>query len=391
MINYLLAFVLFYLFFSYALTSIQILFAITLGIVFIIFILKYPRKIITIHIEDTIFILCTVVNMIGIVKTTNIVDSIIFTAIILCLTLLRFALSNLTSWKKLFIRYSFIFSLIHVIATIIQLLIPSIIMKFNTYILAAQSYRVNYSQLIRGKYAGITGQVGTNAFFITIFIAIIFCWCIEVKEKRKKYIGIGLFFIGVIAILLTGKRGLLLFNISTIVLILIIKSIKNKKHVLNVFLLIVVGSVISVGGIYVIQNISTISKYIVDQDVTSGRIDIYASVFEMIKNSPYIGNGLYSVESIVGIKAHNIYLQLWAELGIIGLVIYCYTIAITLYNSIKIYINYTEKRFYTLLSIYIQLIFISYGLSGNPLYDYFILGIYIIATALPRSVQRDRN
>lgn len=390
MINYLLIFILFYLFFSYALTSMQILFAIALGIVFFVFIFEYSRKRITIHNEDVLFFSCTILNIIGIIKTNNKIEAMLFTTIILSLTLLRFILVNVGGWRRLFIKYSLVFSSIHILSTIIQYLKPNIVMKLNTYILSFQSYRVNYSQLIRGKYAGITGQIGTNAFFITIFIAIIFCWFMESEESKEKYTGVLLFIVGIITILLTGKRGLLLFNATTIILIIFIRNIKNKKYLFNIFLSIMIVALIIVGSIYLFQNINSVLSYTVDQDITSGRINIYQMVVELIKKSPYIGNGLYSVETIIGIKAHNIYLQLWAELGIVGLVVYLYTMIVVLYKSIKTYIGNVNNGFYNLVSVYIQIIFISYGILGNPLYDYFILGIYIIATALPKLIEEHR-
>ena len=211
--------------------------------------------------------------------------------------------------------------------------------------------------------------------------------------KKRRFLLVLIFMLGFIALLLTTKRGLLLFNSIAILYLFFLvnlgRSKKNKKAIVISLILLVTISVFS-AAIYLISNPSIATKILVDDDITSGRIGIYLLVFELIKKAPFIGNGLSSVEEFVGIKAHNIYLQLWAELGIAGLFLYTTAMLFTLKKTIQTYsiVNYVkiEKlKILVLVSIYIQIVFILYGFTGNGLYDYFMIGTYMIAIALPGS------
>lgn len=385
MINFLLFILVFFLFFSYALVSLQLIFAIiAVGVVVIFFIKKFDESI-SISLEDQIWLLCIVITVIGLIRTPSINESGVFLGFILVFVLLKIGLSNLEDWKEVFIKGSLFFSSIHVFSTLIQYFNPQIVKRVTGFILPDAAYNVNSYQLSVGKYAGITSQVGANAFFITIFLAIIFCYLVE--NKKKKFVAVILLIVGFIALLLTTKRGLLLFNITTLITIVLItkfrKFKKGNKIILFLLVMLIVGLLI-VTGVSLISNSSLWSQLFIDDDITSGRMGIYSSTLELVKSAPLIGNGLSSVEYKIGIKTHNIYLQLWAELGLIGLVTYLLAMVVTLRNSIKLYFDITKEEYkkFILVSIYIQIIFLLYGLTGNVLYDYFILGIYMIAISL---------
>lgn len=392
MIKLILILLLFFLFFSYALVSMQFLFPIIAAGVIIIFFIKRFNKSIQISGEDKIWLLCLIVNVIGLIRTPNIKEAIVFLGFILVFILLKISLSNLENWKVTFLSGVLTFSAIHVFSTILQYFNPEIVRRINQLILPSAAYNINRYQVSVGRYAGITGQVGANAFYITIFLAVIFCFLIE---YRKKYVTGPLFIMGCVALILTTKRGLLLFNITAFIAILLIVKIgkmKNNNKVVVFLLTTLMIGLIAIIGVSLLGNAPMLNQLLVDDDITSGRMGIYSSTFQLVKSAPLIGRGLSSVEYQVGIKAHNIYLQLWAELGLLGLLIYSLAMIITLSNSIKLYIGVKNEqnlncRYFILISIYIQIVFMLYGLTGNVLYDYFIVGIYMLSISLPGTIR----
>ncbi|WP_214769015.1 O-antigen ligase family protein [Exiguobacterium sp. s133] len=282
-----------------------------------------------------------------------------------------------------------LFSSIHILATYVQWLSPSTVNKINYLILERSVYLVNFSQQMRGKYAGITGQVGSNAFFITIFIALVISKLYISKTLKIRMFLSTLLLLGFYALLLTEKRGLLLFNIITILFILIIllykkMELKKIKGLIITFFITIITILVWMLSI----NSYLLNYYLFDEDISTGRVDIYKRVLEMISKNPILGNGIGSIEETLNIKGHNIYLQLWAESGIFALIIFIILITSFLIFSIKLLLDEKDIKNYSFLdkilfSIYIQFIFILYGFTGNPLYDYFILGIYIISTSVP--------
>lgn len=387
MLNVLFVLLLFFLFFSYALVSLQLIFPIiAIGIVFV-FLIKNFNKSIVISRENQIWLICVMINFVGLIRTPKINDAVVFAGFILVFVLLKISLSNSDNWKGIFIKYALFFSSIHVVSTLMQFFNPSVLDSVNKLILPSAAYNINRYQLSIGKYAGITGQVGANAFFITISLAVSFCFLVE---NKKKYLTGLMFILGLCALVLTTKRGLLLFNITTIVAVFLIvryaKLKKNNRIALYLIITLMAG-LLAIIGISLLGNLPLFNQMLADDNSASERLMIYRATFELIKSSPLIGNGLNSVENYIGIKAHNIYLQLWAELGIVGLIVYTSAMMVTLINSIKLYVSkrnqeHRNSQNTILMSIYIQIIFILYGLTGNVLYDYFIVGMYMVAISL---------
>ena len=89
--------------------------------------------------------------------------------------------------------------------------------------------------------------------------------------------------------------------------------------------------------------------------------------------------------------AHNIYLQLLAETGVVGLITFLY---LFLSNTIKLSkmifaqgidsICEHENSKYIAALIYLLLFFMLYGFSGNPLYDAYM---YIMAMLCCAGIQ----
>lgn len=393
MINCLVFFILLFLFFSYILGGLQGVFILAIMSIIIIEYIQGIKQKKSIAKEDLFWLGCCLVNIIGFIRAESRNEAFMFVAIFTTFILLKIVLSNQSKWINLYFIAILLFSSIHTLFTLIQYKLPNIVDKVNKLILSNALYRVNTSQLNQGKYPGITGQVGANAFYISIFIAVIFSICYVEKRGRRKIMYAFLLLLGGVALILTGKRGLLLTNIVIISIFLLVKIVKclkaNNKiwgHMVGIFLIFM-----AVIFILIISfNINSIINYINAEDLTSGRGIIYEENIYLIKNHILLGCGLGKVKSIFGMEGHNIYIQIWAELGIIGLFLYLSSLGLSLINSVRIYMKFSKMDktggkilYIILISIYIQLIFIIYGFTGNPLYDYFELGIYLVSLSVP--------
>ena len=102
--------------------------------------------------------------------------------------------------------------------------------------------------------------------------------------------------------------------------------------------------------------------------------------------------GIRGVHELIGNNdAHNIYLQVFAELGVIGIITLLTILLTNLINTIRRKNNET-----VLTSIYFQTFFIIYGLSGNPMYLFTTLAIYFMFTSRlfikgDEQVEKNRN
>lgn len=306
------------------------------------------------------------------------------------LIIVKVILDNLSGWENNCFQLLHYVSLIFVVTTYFQLMFPEYIYSINQMILTEEQININQELLIRDScYAGITGQTGTNAFYITLYIASTLA-LLEQNPKKSYRI---LLVLGVGALWLTGKRGLLIANVMGILICQYIKSRKKSSYLIGT-----IGAVIGMIIIFLIVRRQLpfvnpmIEKFMSIDDFTSGRDVIYVLYWNLFKESPIWGNGI-GIGYTTNFSAHNIYLKLLAEIGIIGLLIFLLAVSIVLFSSIKalkVSNNLPDKntRKILIFSVYMQIFFLVYGMTGNGIDDTSQLCIYLLSTSMFCTIYR---
>lgn len=124
--------------------------------------------------------------------------------------------------------------------------------------------------------------------------------------------------------------------------------------------------------------------------MSNGRFVRFAYGWELFKQNPIFGIGWaqYRYNYIKYSDVHNIYIQLLCETGIVGTVIFVLAFLCSLVKGIKklltcVRLNITDERRELLFyALFVQLLFLMYGLVGNGLYDYYIFYFYAFAVAV---------
>ena len=201
--------------------------------------------------------------------------------------------------------------------------------------------------------------------------------------------------------MLTGKRGPLLFSVIAIVFVYyFFKADKPKGRILKIISLILVGVVaLLIASIWIPQLLNVVNRFFSESDsgdVTAGRGPLYALAYSLFLEKPIFGHGWGSYPSYYYENlgkymtvykyrhAHNIYLQLLCEVGIVGFVLYVAFFLYNLFNTIILFKEYRKDEKYFPQSaenimpfcLFVQLFFILYGMTGNPLYDVAMLFPY---------------
>jgi O-antigen ligase len=269
----------------------------------------------------------------------------------------------------------------------------------------------------RGYYTGFTSDVSYTAGYIVNGLGIICCsWMIGHIPKRK--LNVFLLSIMLLGLLLTQKRAHLLFFILSLIFVYIQYSRSNYERiikVLKVLLISVLGIAIliliiqqtSIGRRVFARIIRTIQIFISGGDITSNRIPLYKHALNLFSKNPILGIGWGNYKkTVVGnvtvnteMKAHNIYLQLLSETGLLGSILILLPFFITFFYTIRathiVSMGrdiFSHKWIFTVLySLYIQTFFLLYGLTGNPLYDPSFLIMYFIAIGLVYSFRSSGN
>lgn len=374
--------IVFYIFLSYIVKQevIQLIFTAAFCIIAIFSTKKYKIKLYT---NDIIWLIIVVLLSISLIYSIDKESTIRYNTCLCLILILKIALNNFQCKKEEIIDCMIFFSSIHVIATIAYLVFPNIIQLICRVILTPEMYEYNVNLMKYGANAGICSEHGFNAFCITVFINIFFVRTIYRGENKKRNAILTL--IGIITLLTTGKRGLFLANVFSMIIIFIIVNFMNKK-ILKRFFVALIAVLVFLRIVSYIPAAQIVFERFKELDSTgnflNGREVFYEKMIENIKNNPIIGSGASTTQKITGgSDGHNIYLQILSELGIIGLLIYL----VLFIHCLNITVKNLKKRNNSengLIALYYQIFFLVYGISGNPLYNFSILLIYMIMVNL---------
>lgn len=334
----------------------------------------------------------------------NQVNSLKYIYMYTFITFIGILVSNLNFSKKIsFYNLIFIFSGVNVLFTWLQFLNADFILAINQFLLNDVDLQNNTSLLLIDSYSGITGQTAINAYFISVFIACLFSKIIASTNQNKFWIvNILMLFMSFFALFITNKRSFLIINVISILIIWLIFIFKkrtksNKKLLVPVFVLFAFFIIKD----YLPENNNIIMKFKIlsdSNDFSNGREYLWNGTLDIFQESPYFGIGINTIGNKLDDLTHNIYIQLLAEIGIFGLLIFLVCIIFNLFLVLKkifkilyktknIFVN--EKILETnLFSLYMQILFILYGFSGNPLYSINFLLIYTISVSITTTTNK---
>lgn len=301
------------------------------------------------------------------------------------------------------IKVMFCFSVYYAISIWIQLLIPSTYQLFLTLIPRRNSSFITEFDSLNSGYTGFTTNPGFTAGYVVtglLWLFSLYLYRKAVKVKiRLSFIVTILFML--VSLLLTGKRGhLLAFVVSAIVIYLLSTRGKEKftrfGYVLTgiaVFLILILCAGEFFAFIPGVSRINeTIMGLIQGEDISNNRAELYAFAMQLFKENPLFGVGwgqyrrltVGNVTLIRTIEAHNIYLQMLCEMGIIGTI----CMIIPMFSSLRLAakclkeaVVYHDMEWYPLLSFGLgyQTFFLVYGITGNPLYDHNCVLLYMVS------------
>jgi O-antigen ligase len=124
------------------------------------------------------------------------------------------------------------------------------------------------------------------------------------------------------AVLLTGTRG----AIISLFLMVVFSSYRLLRDNLVKSLSTIMAIVITIFVIASFVPDETYQRFLIgsNEDISTGRYDLWSLGFSLIAESPILGGGLgyFQSHSIDGIEAHNIFISVLVEFGIAGFLLY---------------------------------------------------------------------
>ena len=239
-----------------------------------------------------------------------------------------------------------------------------IILSIEVYAVLDQATEMikNFGAISSGSLKGVTANRNITAFSIAIKIPFILFIIYQSKRFIVNLFGGGLIFLSFLALSMIQSRaaflaiGLLFFSFIILNTVLYFKNSRNKRFlILNAYIIlplffavIVNQSFYSDKGADAISRAATISFKTNDGSVNQ-RLRYYEDVFKHVSSNPVLGVGLgnwklksieYDNRDITGYivpyHAHSDFIQLGAELGVIGFFLYLGVFVLTVFYGFKI-------------------------------------------------------
>lgn len=291
-------------------------------------------------------------------------------------------------WWPVFYRFLFIFGVIAALVTFICYFIPSV----YTGVILPRADAAYYASLLycfrMGYQAGIAVHYSSNGMFLALFVGVVFSMYLSPKKRNKTASYILLVLFAMVALLLTAKRAHVIFAAAGMLVVYYMDNADRKQTRLFKMVGIVITALVLfiVLGQFIPGISGFIDRFIESQeqgDLLNNRSTLFSYAITLFLQNPFFGTGWgsykYLRESTYGDynNAHNVFLQLLAETGIIGAFLFTGLILMLLVMSMKTYNKICKnKKLYSIdekricgFAVFMQCFFILYCFTGNPLYD----------------------
>lgn len=273
---------------------------------------------------------------------------------------------------------------------LVQPVAPELVSRVNRlFSYSSSEYALMNAWTRNGWYTGLFPDRAPAAFFCSVLIGVglyyLYCNYKTTGSIFQRFFGIVFALIGAYGVLLTVKRGLLIgAGIAAFVSFIVYKK-ANKAPIWRICL----AAILAIFIIWIIfSNMEVtqvmIARFVDNDNPLTYRDVIYGNIFEKSWSSPLFGTGTASAFSLLGIGGHNIYLTVLMENGILGFIVFISVLGYSFFSTVQLILKfgayeYHQRIPFLLFSLYIQVFFLVYGMSGNPLYDNYILYFYLFS------------
>ena len=316
--------------------------------------------------------------------------------------ILYWLLSSYNLWQRSLLYVIATAGVFYAIMTIVCKYSPSFFHNFVYPLFASFGYgKELINDYKEGFIPGFTPHTSANGMYLTIGLGATITSLFS-RLTKKKIINVILSILILYALLLTGKRGDLIFAVAGAFLVYYVNSADHKYgriiKVIGIAIIVSVILVVFANFIPVLNNF-LLKFQLAEQnsgDIMYGRIIIWAQAALSFQKNYLLGIGwdgfkYYYLQNFHSfLNVHMVYLQLLCEVGILGSISFFTFFALNFYKcltclskmrKLKLLTNSITERILA-FALFVQTYFLLYSLSGNPLYDKMVLFPYICSCAV---------
>ncbi len=285
---------------------------------------------------------------------------------------------------KVALRWISISGVVSVAAILLQVVFPAQMLTICARLVKPEAYAMTEELYSYGYYSGLSGYNCIAGFHAAALMGICFVNGLKSKIILKRIVNYAIAAVSLFALVATQKRGVLVAAIiaTFVTSVHYFWSRRSLKKLTRLFVIFCVIALL----IYIVMTntepgLRMLERFTESKDISSGRFDKYQFVLSSIEDNYLFGYGTGSMRVGLGEDAHNVYLQILYDHGILGLMLYLVLFAIPLLSCLK-KPRQVDTSGYMLISMFLQVLFLCYGLTGNPLYDFNLFVSYLLAVSI---------
>ena len=260
------------------------------------------------------------------------------------------------------------------------------------FAVALPIYGIDWSQ--HGAWRGIYHQ--KNVLGRCMALAAVVFLLLAFDARRYRWLIWALFFLSTILLLLSTSKNALVTFITILMLLPLYKALRFPFDIRVPFFM----AVILIGGSVATMVVSNMEVILtaMGKDITlTGRTELWSILLEFVKQKPWLGYGYSgfwagSFEDVWAMlawqpgSAHNGFLQLTLDLGVIGLLMFLISFIGIAFNAVG-WVNLTKSAVGLWPLAYLGFMFLSNQTDSIVLASNNILWILYVSTALSMTVE----
>ena len=275
------------------------------------------------------------------------------------------------------------------------------------FALAIPQYGISSFDAVSGSWRGIYPHK-TN-LGESMFIGFLTFYFLSITNRNSQYrLLYRILCLLSVALIILGQSATSLMSVAYIFAaaqVLSSLSLKSKQGILLILISIIVTSLFLF--IFFVNFEALLNAN--DKDITlTGRTPLWATLWEFIEQKPWLGYGygsffsslsregnlVWKVHTWVPVHAHNGYIEMWLELGIIGLVTLSFGYAKCMFSSLKKYLVAKNLRMlwvflFLLYTVTFNLMEVSFLGAQSSIWIISLVAIYSMKETTTRTQYLD--
>jgi len=239
-----------------------------------------------------------------------------------------------------------IMALFHTLWTLACFINPSVFTNFVYPIVKSITYYDLTVMFNKGFIMGFNYSNSQDAIYLSMGLIVCICSLMfSLKQKKHRYFYVLCILLMGISLLLTGKRGPVLWLAIGFIVTYYVYNSNHKLSRWFKILIIVVLVVVAVyiGSFFIPQLTNFINRFqeqIAAGDISTHRFELWAMGVAGFLKSPMLGHGWFwfKYNNLFGVNyhVHNCYIQWLCELGIIGSLPFFGFIVLIYFRNVKL-------------------------------------------------------